>query len=111
MVMVFLTSTMGKQEITISRYLMKGFAFTGLFYPRCPLPVSEADSMILLKPCSSFVGIRAPVCGGKTWCPKERPGTVLGRMESSSFLAELPAWECGGMQVIPRLPLKIKGLK
>lgn len=61
--------------------------------------------MFFLKLCSLFVGIRAPVCGGKTWCPKERPSTVLRRMESPSSLAELPTWE-------HRLPLiENKGFK
>lgn len=65
----------------------------------------------LLRLCSLFAGIRAPVHGGRMWCPKERSSTELCRMECSSSLAELLTWEQDGIQVISRLPLKIKGLK
>jgi len=91
--LVFLALTVGKQELETLRYHMKDFGFTGLFYPQFPLLVSETGSVFLLKLCCFSVGIRAPVHSGKTWCPKEGPGTVLCRMESSSSLAELPARE------------------
>lgn len=105
MVVFFLTLTVGKQEWKILRYLMMGFAFAGLFHPQFPLLMSETDSVFLLKLYSLFVGIRAPVRGGKTWCPKGGPSTVFCRMESSSSLSEQPTWE-------HRLPLmEHKGFK
>lgn len=100
--MVFLSLTMGETRVEDFWVLHEGFCFSWTFlYLQLPLPVSETSSVFLLNLCSSFVGVRAPGHGGKTWCPKERPGMVLCRM----------SYPPGSVVAFQRLPWKRKGLK